>query len=199
MSRLLIETIKCLDGRLCNLNFHQTRFNIACEEYFANSAQISLQEAIKIPDECKQGLFRCRVLYSARIEKIEFLPHQYRKVESLKLVEENNIDYHLKYADREHLNQLFEQRGICDDILIVKNGCITDSYTANPIFWDGSTWWTPDTPLLPGTQRARLIEEGKIKACRITPDDLMKYTRLGLINAMQDLENMPMIEIQSIY
>jgi len=199
MFRLLIETIKCLDGRLFNLNFHQTRFNIARKEYFSISEVISLQKAIKIPEEYKQGLFRCRVLYSAEIEKIEFLPHQYRNVESLKLVADNEIDYHLKYADREQLNQLFEQRDDCDDILIVKNNSITDSYSANPVFWDGKNWWTPDTPLLPGTQRARLIEEGEIKVCRITSSELKKYTKVGLINAMQDLESMPIIEVEKIF
>lgn len=195
MSRLLIETIKCLDGRLWNLKFHQRRFDLAHKKCFAGSEGISLRAAIEIPEGCKTGLFKCRVLYSEKIEKVEFLPHSYRSVKSLKLVEDNEIDYHLKFADRERLTSLFNQRDNCDDILIVKNGYITDSYTANTVFWDGTTWWTPDTPLLPGTQRARLLEEGKIKVCRITPGDLLKYTKVGLINAMQDLESMPVVEM----
>lgn len=198
MSRLLIETIKCENGRLCNLEFHQRRFSLAQKEYFGIDAPILLKNILQVPENCNAGLFKCRVLYSGKIEKIEFLPHNYRSVQSLKLVEDNEIDYHLKYADRERLSYLFEQRGDCDDILIVKNGCITDSYTANPVFWDGQHWWTPNTPLLPGTQRARLLEEEKIKACRITPADLQKYTKAGLINAMQDLENMPVIDVISI-
>lgn len=198
MSRLLIETIKCSNGRLQNLSYHQNRFNLVRKELFGVTELISLDSAIQIHESAFVGLFRCRVLYSKEIEKIEFLPHTYRPVNSLKLVEDNRIDYHLKYADRERLTQLFHERSNCDDILIVKNGCITDSYTANPIFYDGATWWTPDTPLLPGTQRARLLEEGKIKGCRITPGDLMKYTKVGLINAMQDLESMPVIPISEI-
>ena len=198
MSQLLIETIKCLDDQLCNLEFHQRRFSKARNEYFGATDPILLKDILQVPEECNSGLFRCRVLYAETIEKIEFLPHHYRPVKSLKLVEDNEIDYHLKYADRERLNQLFEQRGHCDDILIVKKGCITDSYTANPVFWDGSTWWTPDTPLLPGTQRARLLEEGRIKVCRITPADLPKYFKVGLINAMQDLEGMPVVETDAI-
>lgn len=198
MSQLLIETIKCSNGRLQDLSYHQNRFNLVRKELFGVTELISLDSAIQIPDNAFVGLFRCRVLYSKEVEKIEFLPHTYRTVNSLKLVEDNRIDYHLKYANRERLTQLFEQRGNCDDILIVKNGCITDSYTANPIFYDGATWWTPDTPLLPGTQRTRLIEEGKIEVCRITPDNLTKYTKVGLINAMQDLESMPVIPISEI-
>lgn len=198
MSQLLIETIKCENGRLCNLEFHQNRFSNARKEYFGEIDTILLEKILQIPEDCKAGLFKCRVIYSREIEKIEFLPHSYRTVKSLKLLEDNEIDYHLKYADRERLAHLFEQREDCDDILIIKNGCISDSYTANPVFWDGQTWWTPDTPLLPGTQRARLLKEEKIIACRITPADLPKYAKVGLINAMQDLESMPVIDVFSI-
>ncbi len=128
----------------------------------------------------------------------EFIPHEYRPVKSLKLVENNEIDYHFKYSDREKLNLLFELRGNCDDILIVKNGLITDSFVANVVLFDGLSWWTPDTPLLPGTQRSRLLQQKKIGKCRITPADLSKYQKIGLINAMQDLEEMPVIVINKI-
>jgi len=198
MSQFLLETIKCSDGELFNLEFHQRRFDQARKTNFQVHDHIDLQSAIQVPRHAQTGLFRCRVIYSRKIEKIEFLPHQYRHVKSLKLVEDNEIDYQLKYANRERLNQLFEKREDCDDILIVKNGCITDSYTANTLFYDGTDWWTPDSPLLEGTQRARLLDEKKIQPCRITPDDLHKYTKVGLINAMQDLENMPLIETGAI-
>jgi len=198
MSPLLIETIKCHNGKLCNLGFHQCRFDLARKSLLSTPTKILLSETIEIPEEAGIGLFRCRVLYADEIEKIEFLPHRYRKVNSLKLIEDNFIDYRFKLSDRQKLSQLFEQRGDCDDILIVKNGCITDSYTANSVFFDGKIWWTPDTPLLPGTQRARLISEKKIKVCRIEVSDLPKYQKAGLINAMQDLENMPVLTINNI-
>lgn len=198
MSQFLLETIKCLDRKLFNLEFHQHRFNLARNKVYSCSDFISLNDSIKIPEHARKGLFRCRVIYSDKIEKIEFVPHKYRPIKSLKLLEDNEIDYHLKYADRDRLNFLFDQRGDCDDILIVKNGCISDSYTANPVFWDGSTWWTPETPLLAGTQRARLIVENKIKVCRITSADLKNYSKIGLINAMQELEEMPVIAMSNV-
>jgi len=198
MSRFLLETIKCLDGKLINLAYHQHRFDLARKTSFLSPENVELSSAIQVPVHAQNGLFRCRVIYSQKIEKIEFLPHKYRTVKSLKLLEDNEIDYHLKYVDRERLKSLFDKRGDCDDILIVKNGCLTDSYNANTIFYDGTNWWTPDTPLLPGTQRARLIEEGQLKVCRITVDDLNKYSQAGLINAMQDLENMPVVRLDKI-
>ena len=194
----LFETIKCSDGKLFNMEFHQARFEKSSVEYFGIRSQINLYEHIEIPEFAKTGLFRCRVTYSTQIEKIEFIPHQYREIKSLKLIEDNDIDYRFKFDDRERLNLLFEKRGICDDIIIVKNGCITDSSAANLVFFDGKIWWTPDTPLLLGTQRTRLIKEGKIFECKITLTNLKKFKQVGLINAMQYLEMMPVIQFHHI-
>ncbi|HDR50824.1 MAG TPA: hypothetical protein ENN90_04275 [Mariniphaga anaerophila] len=194
----LVETIKCKNGKLFNLRYHQARFNMTRRALFRLNDEISLEKIIEIPDACQTGLFRCRVIYDEKIEKIEFLPHQYRTITSLKLIEDNEMDYGFKFTNREKLNSLFEQRGNCDDILIVKNGFITDTSISNVVFFDGRKWWTPDTPLLPGTQRARLIHEKKISVCPFTPNKLPKYEKAGLINAMQDLEEMPEIGISNI-
>ncbi|WP_372948809.1 aminotransferase class IV family protein [Mariniphaga sp.] len=194
----LVETIKCKNGELFNLRYHQARFNLTRRALFHRKDEINLENVIQIPDEFRKGLFRCRVIFGEKIEKVEFHPHQYRSVKSLKLIEANDLDYRFKYTNREKLNTLFEQRESCDDILIVKNGFITDSYISNVVFFDGRKWWTPDTPLLPGTQRARLIHEKKISVCPISSVDLAKYQKAGLINAMQDLDNMPKISISDI-
>jgi 4-amino-4-deoxychorismate lyase len=194
----LLETIKCLDGELMHLGYHQSRMNLARKAFFRTSGPISLKESIRVPQECSSGVHRCRVIYSGNIDKTEFLPWQFRPINSLRLVEDNKVDYRYKFTNRNHLEQLFDMRGNCDDVLIVKNGFITDSFTANAVFFDGKKWWTPDTPLLPGTQRARLIYEKQIYVCSITPADLHKYRKAGLINAMQDLENMPVIDVKNI-
>lgn len=194
----LLETIKCADGRLENLEFHQARFSHARKLKFDAEEEISLEQQIHVPDFAKTGLFRCRVIYGQQIEKIEFIPHVYRVINSLQLVVDNNIDYKFKYADRKNLEQLFEKRDECDDIIIVKNGLITDSFSANLVFFDGKKWWTPNTPLLRGTQREKLLAEGRINETRITLASLSDFTKVGLINAMSDFEKMPNLEIKSI-
>jgi len=198
MSLLLFETVKCEDGKLHNMKFHQARFDLARKNCFSISDKIDLHMSVKIPQEYQVGLFRCRIIYSKKIEKVEFLPHQYIDVKSLKLIWDDTIDYQFKYSDRTKLNALYEKRENCDDILIVKNDCITDSLTANPIFFDGEKWWSPDTPLLAGTQRAKLISESKIFVCRINLNDLSKYRKVGLINALQDITMMPVIDTHAI-
>ncbi|TNF39871.1 MAG: hypothetical protein EP310_09870 [Bacteroidetes bacterium] len=194
----LFETIKCSNGKLFNMEFHQSRYEKACREFFGFSTHINLIDSIDIPEFAKTGLYRCRVTYSKEIDKIEFIPHQYREIKSLKIIKDNEIEYHFKYNNRDGLNRLFEQRGICDDIIIVKNGMITDSSFANIVFFDGIKWRTPDSPLLHGTQRAKLLKENKISECRITYNNISKYTKAGLINALNNLETMPQIEISNI-
>ncbi|HCE57081.1 MAG TPA: hypothetical protein DER09_04580 [Prolixibacteraceae bacterium] len=194
----LLETIKCADGRLENLEFHQARFSHTRKLKFDAEDEILLEQQIQVPGFAQTGLFRCRVIYGRQIEKIEFIPHVYRVVNSLQLVVDNNIDYQFKYADRKNLEALFEKRGTCDDIIIVKNGLITDSFSANLVFFDGKKWWTPNTPLLRGTQREKLLAEGRINETRITLASLSDFTKVGLINAMSDFEKMPNLEIKSI-
>jgi len=194
----MLETIKCIDGKLFNLPYHNIRFNATRKLYFGLSDTIQLEEKIEIPKCFNKGIFRCRVLYSETIEKIEFIPHQFRNIENLKIVEANEIDYQFKYSDRKVFNVLLEKHKNFDDILIVKNGYLTDSSSANSIFFDGIKWWTPDTPLLAGTQRAKLIDEGKISICKIRPQDIPKYKTVGLINAMWNWNEMPVILTENI-
>jgi len=195
----LLETIRCNDGKFCNLEFHQARLEKSQKDYLGISPKIKLKEEILIPEYAKNGLFRCRVTYSKQIDLIEFFPYHHRIIKSLKVVEGNKIDYSYKYSDREELNLLFEKRGNCDDIIIVKNGCLTDSFVSNIVLSDGEKWWTPDTPLLPGTQREKLLKEGKITERRILAEDISGFKKVGLINAFNDLAEMQVVACENIF
>ena len=87
----------------------------------------------------------------------------------------------------------------CDDILVVKKGQISDSFYANVVFWDGKEYITPDTPLLPGTMRASLLNKGLIREDSISPDDLSKFAGIKLINAMYDLQVAAELPIKAIH
>ena len=195
---LLLETIKIVDGKPQNLDYHQARFEHAQKSLFGLKNSELLSETIKVPEFAQKGLFRCRIIYSKSIEKIEFLPYSFRQIKTLRLVESNGIDYSYKFANRSELENLFSQKGDCDDVIIVKNGLITDSFAANLVFYDGQKWWTPDSPLLKGTKREKLLAEKTISACKIEVGDLQKYSLAGLINAMIDFNTMPVVSIENI-
>ena len=197
MSRF-IETIKLLDGELKNLKYHQARLERTRRSELGLRHHPRLEEVIRVPEGLDRGLFKCRVLYRKEVELIEYEPAQPLRVERLKLVYADSISYGCKYEDRSSLKKLFELREGCDEILIVKDGCITDSYVANVAFREGSTWVTPDTPLLAGTMRASLLDSGDLQLRRIRPVDLKSYQELKLINALNDLAGSCSIGMENI-
>ncbi len=194
----LVETIKIFNGEIYNLNYHQNRFERSYEICFNKKPFSSLQKAISIPDEFSQGLVKLRFIYGKDQYQLDFSPHRPSPINTLKVIEDNKIDYSLKFKNRSQINRLFEHRGDCDDILIVKNGFITDTSIANIIFYSGDEWITPATPLLRGTCREKLLTEGKIREAIIQIDDLHRFANFSLINAMNCGEFFP-TPIENIY
>lgn len=109
-----------------------------------------------------------------------------RQIHSLKVVCDDDIEYNYKSTDRSRLNALVEKKGCCDEIVIIKNGLVTDTSFTNIAIYDGTSWLTPKHPLLAGTKRACLLDRGAIKEADITINDLMRAKRLRLFNAMID-------------
>jgi len=183
-----IETIKVKNGVLQNLQFHQERMNRSRSDFLGLENSINLKSMIEVPDIASTGVFMCRVIYGTEVGKIEFIRYKAKIVETLKLVIDNGIDYRFKFSDRTRLEKLRSRKGDCNEILIVKNGFITDTSYSNIVFFNGKSWLTPDQPLLKGTMRAALLEKGKIKTAQIKTDDLYKFTKFKLINAMMDFD-----------
>jgi 4-amino-4-deoxychorismate lyase len=132
------------------------------------------------------------------LESITFENYIRKPATSFKLIECNHIDYHLKRSDRSLLDDLFSKRGNCDEIIIVKEGVVTDTSVSNLIFLDGTTWYTPDMPLLKGTCRQRLLEKGMISERHIRPEDLYRFSGLKMINAMRYLNEETIVPVSSI-
>jgi 4-amino-4-deoxychorismate lyase len=194
----LVESLKLKDGIIQILEYHNNRMNRSMAELFPGSPKVELKAVITIPENCRQGIFKIRVLYDQLIRKIEIEPYQYRSIQSLKVVHHESIDYHLKYTDRQILQELFAQRGNCDDIIIIKNGLVTDSFAANLLFFDDKRWFTPSTPLLKGTKRQFLLDQGIISEKEIREEDIWNYQKAGLINALIDFDEMPVVPVEKV-
>ncbi|MCB0557765.1 MAG: aminotransferase class IV [Lewinellaceae bacterium] len=190
MNQLLLETIRCEDGSLQNLEWHQQRVERSCHILFGAGKEINFQK-IHIPPEANTGLFKCRILYGRRIHEVMFAPYSIRPVKKLKLVQADGLEYSHKYARRTRIDALFAQRGQADDILMVINGLIADTSYANVAVFDGSDWLTPATPLLAGTRRASLLAAKKMIPADIPPHQLANFEEIRLINAMMGLEEGP--------
>jgi 4-amino-4-deoxychorismate lyase len=194
----LFESIKIKDGIVFHLDLHQQRMDCSVKAVFGIENNIKISEILSDKKIPSKGLFKCRLSYNEEIQDFQILPYQQKMINSLKLVKCDEIKYNYKYSNRDKLNELLVENKDADEIIIVKNGFITDSSYSNLVFWNGETWHTPSTPLLKGIQREYLISQNKIKAVEIRVQDLEKYQKVGLINDMMDLEDMPIIETKNI-
>ncbi len=177
---LLLETIKVEDGKVHNLSYHQQRCNQSRQTLFGSKDTLELSSKIEAP---KEGLYRCRIVYGEKINSIEYIPYTPKEIRSLKIVS-SDIEYDHKYANRETLDALLISHPDADEVIIEQEGYLTDTTIANIAFYDEEQWVTPKKPLLQGTMRVKLIEEGLLKTADISKEDLQKYTHVALINAM---------------
>ncbi len=180
------EVIKVQDGVFYNLDGHEARMNRTTMHFFGNGIALGLIPEM-IPPDLHTGLVKCRVVYGIHgVESIEFSPYTLRTIRSVAIVRDDTIEYAYKSTDRSHLNMLLERSG-CDDIIIVKNGFVTDASSANIVLEDMfGALYTPSTCLLPGTKRASLLERGVIMECEVKEQDLKNAAKIYLINAMID-------------
>lgn len=187
----LLETIKIKNGIIHYPEEHQTRMDQSVRTIFGSKAIApSLEENIQLPHYIGDSWFKCRIIYGLTIAKTEYEPYQRPRIQSLELVDHDEISYDLKWADRSEINKLVDGSS-ADNIIIVKKGQITDSSYANLLFWKKGRWYTPANPLLPGTQRARLLREGEIFPERITRENLHRFEKVKWINAMLDMKDGP--------
>ena len=184
----LLETLKIQNGKVVNIALHNARMHRSRYVLFGIDVWQDLSllpEIVKIPVTDK--VIKARIIYTETIKMVEWEFYKRRVVRSLKLVEDNEIEYKYKFTDRTHLNNLLSKKGECNDIIIVKNGFLTDSSYSNLAFNNGTKWITPSTPLLAGTRRAQLIESGELTENELKVSDLKHFMSCSLINALNDI------------
>ena len=180
MSQFL-ETIAIVNKIPQHVSYHQQRID-AC-------SLVQIEPFLQRISFATNKLYKLSVIYNeTQVEKYQLIPYQSKVIKTFKILIDNNLDYSFKFADRTHLDQLKSKKGSCDEIIIIKNEEVTDCSFANLIFWDGKRWITPENPLLAGTCRARLLEEGVIETQKISVKQLPSFSKMMLINAMLDFD-----------
>jgi len=178
---MLLETICIHNGAIQHLSFHQARLNQSQALHFDDAEPIDLGRLLRPPTG--RGVLKCRVLYGQTLREITFEPYRPRRIRHLQPIHAH-IDYAHKYSDRTALEALFAQRGEADDILIIRDGLITDTSIANIAFLREKQWYTPKTPLLEGTTRRRLIQSGFLIPRDIPIEEAHSFEAFALLNAM---------------
>ena len=192
LMKTYIETIKVIDGKVNNLSYHQQRVLRTINK----TIDLPLPQ---FPDDTK-GIMKYRIVYDStgKIVDVSTSPYTLRAIHSLHIIFDNAIDYSSKYAERSILNNLFSMRGDADDILIIKDGYVSDTSYCNIVFKNRTGLFTPSTPLLLGTKRQFLLDKGIIMSRSIKFEDISDYDTIYLVNSMIELGELK-IDIDNIY
>ncbi len=175
-SQACFETIRCKDLEVFNLLYHKKRIQNTI------GLNLALEEYIYPPNN---KLLKCKVVYDdTGIIDIRYDEYIKKDINSFKIVYDDTIIYNKKLVNRIELEKLLEKKCDADEIIIVKNNLIADTSIANIAIYYDNQWITPKSPLLEGTCRARLLEEGKIKESDITLDMLKDARKIATLNAM---------------
>ncbi|MDF1695183.1 MAG: aminotransferase class IV [Saprospiraceae bacterium] len=180
----LIETIRIQNGRVRHIKYHNFRFNETRRKLFNIHKKVDLRALIDTSNATHSSEVKCRVLYNESTIDIEYEAYILRPIKTLKTIEIGQFEYNYKYADRSKLNHFFSQRGNHDDILMTRDGIITDTYYANVALLKNTQWYTPKHPLLMGTNRARLLHKNKVMPTDIHIDQIHQYEAISIFNAM---------------
>ena len=185
---MFFETIKCNDGEVFYLYYHQKRIAKTV------GLNISLNEYIYPPTK---ELLKCKVIYDKNgIIDIQYTPYLKKEITTFKIIFNDDIIYDKKNFKRDNLDKLYNQKNKADEIIIIKNNLVTDTSIANIAIFDGKNWLTPKLPLLLGTTRDRLIDENKIIQKDITVSQLKNAKKIALMNAMIGFDIISHFELQ---
>jgi 4-amino-4-deoxychorismate lyase len=187
-----IESIRIKEGRIERLDYHQSRVNRTLLN-FGKSPFLQLNGIITPNALNASGVVKCRVKYDLQqVLDITYSAYAVKKISSISLVELEGRKYDFKYADRDWITNLLLNAGT-DEIIMTDQGIVKDASYANLAFYDGECWYTPQIPLLEGTQRAFLLEANKIQVSEIRTSNLHQYQMVKFINAMMTWEESPTI------
>lgn len=185
---LLFETLRIeADGRIPLLPWHIARMERSCRVLFGTRPPVLKKILLQPPEAHRGKVVRCRVDYDSGILSITHQAYETRLVQTLSLVTVDDMEYPHKFAHRERLDALRSQAGT-DEVIILKHGFLTDASTANIVLRVNDTLLTPHTPLLPGTRRSFLLQQGIIREAPLCTADLHRCQGIYLINALRPIQ-----------
>ena len=181
-----VESIQLNEGVFKRLDLHQERVCKAMKDFYPTKKVIELAEYMNQLSFPVEGVYKCRLVYDSVIRIIEFTPYIPRKIQTLRMVKTGMDSTPYKKEDRNLLNEAYALRGDCDDIIMLKDGLITDTSFTNIALFDGINWVTPRIPLIYGVNRKELLNTGVLTEKDITPKELMNFKLISLFNAMNE-------------
>ncbi|TDS10857.1 4-amino-4-deoxychorismate lyase [Maribacter caenipelagi] len=194
----LFESVCIENSQIKNVEFHEARFNRSYIQQYKTHPTYTLFDGIHLTNLDNNLKYKLRIGYKQNGTRYSISEYESSIPKSLKLVTDNTVSYALKKNNRKKLNALFQQREEADDVLIIKNGLVTDASYSNILLFDGKQIVTPSTPLLAGTCRARLLAKNSTIEQSISVDELQNFESFQLVNALNDFDENRWIAIKNI-
>jgi 4-amino-4-deoxychorismate lyase len=179
------------------MSYHNQRMNQSRAELFACKDTLQLEKEIILPADLDDGLYKCTIVYEKEIKNIQIVPYIFKRIDHIRIVQNDSINYKYKYFDRSCFKDMMADVKT-EEILIVKNNCLTDTSFSNIILSDENKWVTPSMPLLCGTMRQYLLDQKMIYEEDILVRDLLHFKTLRLINAMNTFEDQRDFEVKKM-
>ena len=143
-----VETIRIEQGVAQNLEYHQQRLAATMAHFFQGAPIPVLAEKLQEQEWPVDKTWKVHLEYDCNgILLMQSEEYHVRSIRSLKLISCDDIDYEYKSADRRKLAALTAMKGEADEVVIVRNGLLTDTSYSNIALFDGQHWVTPRLPL----------------------------------------------------
>lgn len=195
---MFLETIRIQDGHARHVADHIDRMRRTALHFGFTAPALPADLDALVPHTLRTGTVRCRIVYGHTLRELTFTPYHRRRLERLIAVDAGAMDYALKYADRSPLERPNIPLSEADELLFVRGGYVTDTSYTNLILRRGQELFTPDTCLLDGTCRRRLLRTAQVRTATIRLSDLSAYDELLLVNAMMPLGEALRLPVTSV-
>ena len=195
---MFLETIRIQDGHAHHVADHIERMCRTALHFGFVAPPLPADLDALVPRNLRTGSVRCRIIYDHTLREITFTPYRRRCIERLIAVDAGAMDYTFKYADRSPLERPNIRLSETDELLFIRGGYVTDTSYTNLILRRGQELFTPDTCLLDGTCRRRLLRTAQVRTATIRLSDLSAYDELLLVNAMMPLGEALRLPVTSV-
>ena len=172
-----------------HIQWHNARVNRTLHELFGITSSFNLRKYITVPDQHRHGLVKCRVTYDrSGIQDISYQSYSIRQVDNCAVTSiPQDITYHHKWIQRDTLDVIRAKVSTYDEVIMIRGGMVTDAYYYNIVIQENGLFYTPETHLLPGVMRAKLLAQEKIKVSQISINRLYAADAVYFINALTPL------------
>jgi para-aminobenzoate synthetase / 4-amino-4-deoxychorismate lyase len=206
----LLETLRHEpDAGYCRLEEHVARLQRSAAYFGFAFDEDSVRSALsRAADGAPEQLARVRLLLSrdGRVDTGVLPlatpdPTVRLAIDLTRPVDPNDVILFHKTTLRAHYEEARARHPDADDVVLVNaRGLVTETTIANLAVRLDGRWWTPPLGdgLLPGVERAALLDDGTLAERSITVQELKRAEEIAVLNSVRGFRRATLLEIHSV-